>query len=152
MRNRHQPWFRAPRGPLISERDVKFLTKTNPMYRAKDGRPISMLEWIILRGGPDELRRNESLNADGSLKFGYNLSYTVLARTEVAPGRYVSTAWLGIDYAFFGGPPLIFETMDFPGQNHCERASTEDEALFNHEAVVATYRRAGSYLLTGVRE
>jgi hypothetical protein len=28
-------------------------------------------------------------------------------------GERVSTVWLGIDHSFFGGPPLIFETMAF---------------------------------------
>jgi hypothetical protein len=32
-------------------------------------------------------------------------------------GRWfrVSTVWLGLDHSFFGGPPLIFETMIFEG-------------------------------------
>jgi hypothetical protein len=31
----------------------------------------------------------------------------------VGAGIKVSTVWLGLDHNFFGGPPLIFETMVF---------------------------------------
>lgn len=48
---------------------------------------------------------------------------------------HVSTVWLGLDHAFFGGPPLIFETMIFGGEHDMEqwRYSTEEEALAGHQ-------------------
>jgi len=36
-----------------------------------------------------------------------------VARTVLASGRVISTVFLGIDHAFSGGPPLLFETMVF---------------------------------------
>lgn len=148
MRNRHAPWFRTPAPPLVDPAAVEQLTTPTRFYRAKDGRPISMLEWLLLsRVTPEQQQALKEKRW-----FGYHLSYKVLARTEVGPDMFVSTVWLGIDHSLFGGTPILFETMDFPSNRHCERATTEEEALFNHEAVVASFRTAGSYLLTAVRE
>lgn len=61
---------------------------------------------------------------------------------DMVGGVRISTAWLGLDHQFGGGPPLIFETMlfgkafDFQG----ERYSTEAEALAGHAEWVATVR------------
>ena len=51
----------------------------------------------------------------------------------------VSTVWLGLDYSFGHGPPLIFETMVFGGEydQYQERYSTEEQALAGHNATVA---------------
>lgn len=57
-----------------------------------DGEPIPMGEWSRLL----EIRE-----------------YAVVAWDEVGAGIKVSTVWLGLDHNFFGGPPLIFETMVF---------------------------------------
>lgn len=43
----------------------------------------------------------------------YLSEYKMVAYDEIGPGVKVSTVWLGLDHAFFGGPPLIFETMVF---------------------------------------
>lgn len=50
----------------------------------------------------------------------------------------VSTVFLGIDHDFFGGPPLLFETMVFGGEHDqfTERYSTWDEAETGHRAIV----------------
>jgi len=65
------------------------------------------------------------------------------------PNHWVSTVWLGLDYRFGDGPPLIFETMVFRTKNgktedyhdlDCERYSTEAEALAGHEAMVEKWK------------
>lgn len=47
----------------------------------------------------------------------------------------VSTVFLGIDHNYFGGEPLIFETMVFGGKHDGaqSRYSTYDEALRGHQ-------------------
>jgi hypothetical protein len=51
----------------------------------------------------------------------------------------VSTVFLGLDYSFGDGPPLLFETMAFVGDEEqgCERYSTWDEAEAGHRRWVA---------------
>lgn len=57
----------------------------------------------------------------------------------------MSTVWLGIDHASFGGcEPLIFETMVFTSEDDftdidCMRYSTEEEARAGHLAMVAKW-------------
>lgn len=48
----------------------------------------------------------------------------------------VSTIFLGFDHRFGDGPPLLFETQVFGGEQHgnCWRYSTWDEAEAGHEA------------------
>ena len=50
----------------------------------------------------------------------------------------ISTVFLGIDHAFFGGPPLLFETMIFGGPHDGEmkRCCTWDEAEAMHARAV----------------
>jgi len=70
-------------------------------------------------------------------------------------GLFVSTIFLGVDHNFgFGGPPLLFETMIFPGENPPEnfpriqewastyqvRYSTWEQAMSGHENVVRIIR------------
>ena len=50
-------------------------------------------------------------------------------------GFRVSTVFLGLDHQFRGGPPLIFETMVFPGGT-CDRYSTWEEAEAGHRAMI----------------
>lgn len=61
-----------------------------------------------------------------------------LALTEAMPGVEVSTVFLGMDHRFVrNGPPLLWETMVFGGDRdgHCERSSSQEEALNRHEAI-----------------
>lgn len=68
--------------------------------------------------------------------------YKIVARTELEDGRFVSTVWLGIDHRFSSdGPPIIFETMVFPGdgswiEEDMERYVTLEQAQRGHEAMV----------------
>jgi hypothetical protein len=64
-----------------------------------------------------------------------------VARTELPGGREVSTVFLGLDHQWMpDGPPLLFETMVFPECDVCERCSTWDEAVEQHEQVVRDAR------------
>ncbi len=70
-----------------------------------------------------------------------------VAKTTVPLGQGdaadVSTVFLGLDHSFGEGPPLIFETMVFGGEldQECERYTTETEALFGHDRMVAKVQR-----------
>ena len=56
----------------------------------------------------------------------------------------VSTFFLGLDHAFGGGPPLLFETMIFGmperSEEYQERCSTWEQAEAMHERAVAHAR------------
>lgn len=61
-------------------------------------------------------------------------------------GIVVSTVWLGIDHNYFGGAPLIFETMVFPGAGDftdldCDRYVNEKQAIEGHAAMVAKWSK-----------
>jgi hypothetical protein len=89
------------------------------MYYDPDGNPIGAWEWARLFDGD-----------------------TVLARTYVGDGVEVSTVWLGLDYSFGIGTPLIYETMIFGGP-HDEiqwRYPNRDAALAGHDQAVALAR------------
>lgn len=59
----------------------------------KEGRPISMNDWIRL---------------------GEDFGYKVVARSNLPGGGFVSTVWLGLNQRFREEPPpLIFESMVF---------------------------------------
>ena len=59
-------------------------------------------------------------------------------------GSMVSTVFIGIDHAWLGGPPQLFETMVFGGPLDREqfRCSTWEQAEAMHEAVCARIRAA----------
>jgi hypothetical protein len=59
----------------------------------------------------------------------------ILARSEVGDNK-VSTVFLGLDYGFGGGPPVLWETMVFPECDICERYSSKEAALKGHEAII----------------
>jgi hypothetical protein len=54
----------------------------------------------------------------------------------------VSTVYLGMNHQWGDGPPLIFETMVFGGDEGepCWRYSTEEQARAGHDRVVAALR------------
>ena len=56
-----------------------------------------------------------------------------LAEDKIGDVR-VSTVFLGLDHSFFGGKPLLFETMIFGGNNdqYQARYPTKEEALAGH--------------------
>jgi hypothetical protein len=67
-----------------------------------------------------------------------------VAETTLPDGTWVSTVWLGIDYNFGTGPPLIFETMVFHSKDtlselDLDRYATLAEAEAGHIAMVTTW-------------
>lgn len=58
--------------------------------------------------------------------------------TKLPDGVRVSTVFLGTDHSFFGGPPMLFETMIFGGEHdeYQERYSTWEEAEAGHQRAI----------------
>lgn len=66
-----------------------------------------------------------------------NIDNRRVRHTDFPDGSRVSTVFLGLDHRYTDdGPPLLFETMIFPGQEFCERYSTWEEAVAGHERAV----------------
>lgn len=68
-----------------------------------------------------------------------------LERTELAGDVFVSTVFLGINYNWGGGPPVLWETMVFGGSHDGEireRYTSADEARIGHARIVETERIA----------
>ncbi len=58
-------------------------------------------------------------------------------------GTRISTVFLGLNHQFGEGTPLLFETIAFSKdgeEEFCERCSTWDEAVAQHERAVDTIR------------
>ena len=94
-------------------------------YYDRQGNPVTFMDWAKNLGDRDEC----------------------VAKTPISDGEVlVSTVFLGINNNFFGGPPLIFETMIFGGplDQFQERYTTEAQALEGHERAVHRARMAGS--------
>ena len=54
-------------------------------------------------------------------------------------GCRVSTVWLGTDHNYFGGSPLVFETMVFQSRGndkYCTRHTTWEQALAGHQEAI----------------
>lgn len=58
--------------------------------------------------------------------------------TKLPGGVHVSTVFLGMDHSFFGGPPILFETMIFGGEHdeYQQRYATWEEAEAGHDKAV----------------
>lgn len=80
-------------------------------------------------------------------KFFDDMEQRRIAFTRISARITVSTVFLGIDYSFNGGPPLVFESLVFGGKHDGEmlRYSSYDEAVKGHNELVAmslkTHRR-----------
>lgn len=63
----------------------------------------------------------------------------ITSRSDRTLDWRVSTVWLGVNYNFLGGPPVIFETMVFGrgGGEQQWRWCTEEQATAGHAQVVA---------------
>lgn len=70
-----------------------------------------------------------------TLKWGkwFETADRIVRRDEI-DGVTISTVFLGLDHAFGGGVPLLFETMIFGGEHdgYQTRAHTWDEAVAQH--------------------
>lgn len=64
-----------------------------------------------------------------------------VAETKIGKAR-VSTVFLGLDHAFGGRPPMLFETMVFDGplDGETERCTTWEQAEAQHAAMCARVR------------
>jgi hypothetical protein len=61
----------------------------------------------------------------------------IVRRDTVAPEIEVSTVFLGLNHAFTGGPPVLWETMVFGGPLDCEmeRYTSKEDAVAGHQAM-----------------
>lgn len=95
------------------------------MYYDRKGKKISLQDWMMFLSCETADPRRVALD-------------------EFPGGSRVSTVWLGLDHSFGAGPPLIFETMVFGGEDFddldMERYATEEEAIEGHKAMVAKWR------------
>lgn len=94
-----------------------------------------MIDYFDREGNPIDLVQCAELLKDFSYKL---LARTTITSTVDTRETYdVSTVWLGLDYNFGHGPPLIFETMIFgDGSLDCFRYSTEQGARVGHDEAV----------------
>lgn len=95
-----------------------------------------MTGWYVLDA--DHAVRQADL-AEGSRFFATadrRVARDVIGDTEV------STVFLGLDHSFGSGPPRLFETMIFGGQQAgmAWRYATWDDAAAGHERIVAALR------------
>jgi hypothetical protein len=103
-----------------------------PMYFDRQGTPITMRQWALLR--------QRGLDPDGH--FGPN-SYVRIGEDKIDATTTVSTVWLGMDHGFNYGMvehyrPVIFETMIFGGEydDYMRRYCSEEEARAGHDEAV----------------
>ena len=81
-----------------------------------------------------------------------DMEYRRIGKTTCCRGLVeISTVWLGLDHAFGGPRPLIFETMAFSRlpwvSEDMDRYSTEAEAIAGHEAMVKKWSSISGHLL-----
>lgn len=59
-------------------------------------------------------------------------------KTDLPNDVSVSTVFLGLDHSFFGGTPILFETMIFGGEHdeYQERYATWEEAEAGHQRAI----------------
>ena len=90
-----------------------------------DGNPITMAEWLAISMDEGEKRVGEKR----------------VAFTEVG-GIKISTVWIGFDYSFGAGVPLIYESMVFGGplDETQWRYPNRVAALAGHDQLVAHVR------------
>lgn len=92
-------------------------------YYDRKGNPITVEEWSEIWRKTDR----------------------TVAKTTLSNGYRVSTVYLGLDHGWGEGPPLIFETMVFGGEDWSEvdmlRYSTEEQALAGHNATVLLWEK-----------
>lgn len=75
----------------------------------------------------------------------YRRTQKFLKQEDLPSGVWVSTVYLGFNHRFGDGPPLIFETMVFPGamaddgsmvELDVDRYSSKEAALAGHQRMV----------------
>jgi hypothetical protein len=101
------------------------MNRMNPhLWYDREGQPIDVEKADTLLGNPDYKR----------------VGLTEITSASNPDTSYrVSTVWLGVNHAFGGGPPIIFETMVFGPENtdeYMQRYATEAEARAGHAETV----------------
>ncbi len=76
--------------------------------------------------------------------FEENTKDRIVGKTDITDDIKVSTVFLGIDHNYGDGPPLLFETMVFGGEDDQElfRYSTWDEAEKGHQMAVEVQKKS----------
>lgn len=78
-----------------------------------------------------------------------DVEYKRVAVTTLSDGTWISTVWLGLDYSWSEGNPIIFETMVFSEKKdkdgftedlEMQRYSTLEQAKAGHKAMVKKWR------------
>lgn len=85
-------------------------------------------------------------NRDEYIAFaGRGIEARRIGRDDV-DGQDVSTVFLMHDHGWWGGPPVLFETMIFggPHDQFCDRYTTRADAEAGHARVVAALRAGES--------
>ena len=98
-----------------------------------------------LFGGKYILEGHRPILCQSTYEWGrwYETANRSVARTKIGDSD-VSTVFLGLDHAFGGHVPILFETMVFGGQldQEQERYPTWDEAEAGHAAMVQRVKDA----------
>jgi hypothetical protein len=109
----------------MTDEDLHILEALHgPRYFHRDGKPIlsdelmpDFMQWALLFEEKDR----------------------IIGNTVTLYGEKLSTVWLGMNHNFFGGKPLIFETMLFaPSDN--EEKMRGVKAFFNFDAETAAQK------------
>jgi hypothetical protein len=112
--------------------DDEIWNRIDGLHYDLDGKACSLRTWSTCM----EAKRREDPRA--------RIGSTTL-RWERRQYLWISTVWLGLDHNWWGGPPLIYETMIFgPGDwsdMDCERYSSRIEAEAGHNIAVAGVTR-----------
>lgn len=125
--------------------DTRFQELVAKMQRdAQDQRPFDERykdpewgDWFDRQGQKISMERWGELFHDRAYK---RVALSVIAEADGSRSTWVSTVWLGNNHAFFGGRPVIFETMTFPDSEVCDRYCTEEQALAGHKEYVTVVR------------
>jgi hypothetical protein len=101
----------------------RLMPEKRPTYFNKQGQPITLEEWILLRINPE---------------------YTLIKNEKLNKNWLLSVVWTGFSAAFTE-PPLIFDIILFDQRGgdrynmHIEKAATEEEAIKIFEYLTKNY-------------
>ena len=91
------------------------------------------------------LKDKKAIRCDDLSEWGawFETADRIVAKTTLPDSKKISTVFLGLDYSFENGKPLLFETMVFPEDSYLdldmERYSTWEEAEEGHKKMVEKY-------------
>lgn len=130
--------FTVDRREAEEEDGGRFTAPTAGWYQFGPGSPgLARQLWFDKQGQPIDSETANTLLGDRAYR---RVALTrIRSKGNPAVDLRVSTVWLGVDYNFLGGPPILFETMVFgPGSGEQQwRWCTEGQALAGHAHVVA---------------